>query len=782
MNVKSRKTLEFDKVLTQISTYAVSEKAKEKTLNITPMQEKIYIEELLNQVEEADKILYFHSLSPSFSVDNIDFALEKASVMSILTMGELLKIARTLRISRNLQSLIIKVKDDSIALLKDLAGRIFTNKDLEEQIEMAIISESEMSDNASNELRVIRNKIRKIGDNIKAKLYNFANSPAYSKYLQDNIITVRNDRYVIPLKSEYKGAIPGLIHDQSSSGATIYVEPMVILELNNDLKTYLIEESKEIERILKDFTLKVSQDAEKIKHSFEIITELDVIFAKAIYANHQKAIKPLINDKGYIDIQKARHPLISVNTVISNTVYIGKEFSMLFITGPNTGGKTVCLKLVGLCTLMALSGIYVPAVSADIGVFQNIFCDIGDEQSIEQSLSTFSSHINNIKHIIDNLSKNSIVLLDELGAGTDPAEGASLALSITKFIKNTGAKAIITTHYNELKEYAMVADGVQNASMEFDPSTYSPTYKLTIGVPGASNALLIASKLGLKQDIIEDAKLGVKGQNIEFEKVLSQLQLARKEAENNMEQTDNLRIETLRLKQDAEKERERLLLQRERLNLSVRKETKKLVENSMEEANEVIQALKELLDNPDETSLFKAYELRKKLKKFIVNDENEFELITQTLEGEVKAGDTVLVKSLNTQGVVTSLNPIKNEAHITMGSITSKISIDNLVKVKAAKPNKKEQKHAVSELKNYALSSEINIIGTTTDQVQTNLECFIDQAYTGGLKEIRIIHGIGEGRLRKAVQSFLAKHRLIESYRDGKYGEGGKGVTIAIVK
>ncbi len=782
MNEKSRKTLEFDKVLSQIAAFAFSESAKQRIMELRPLVEKSYIEELLDEIEEADKILYQHSLSPSFSVDNISFALEKAAVMSVLSMAELLKISRTLRISRNLQSLIIKVKDDSISLLKNVASRIFINKELEDEIDSAIISETEMSDNASYELRNVRAKIRRIGESIKAKLYNFVNSASYSKYLQDNIVTIRNDRYVIPLKAEHRGAIPGLIHDQSASGATIYLEPMVIVELNNDLKTALIEENKEIERILRNFTLIVSKDTDSIKQSFETIIYLDTVFAKAMFANAQKSVKPIINNDGYINIVKGRHPLIDKATVISNTVYIGKDFHMLFITGPNTGGKTVCLKLVGLSVLMALSGIFVPAKEAEIGVFENIFCDIGDEQSIEQSLSTFSSHINNIKHIIDNLNDKTLVLLDELGAGTDPAEGASLALSIADFINNTKARAMITTHYNELKEFAMVNNGMQNASMEFDPATYSPTYKLTIGVPGASNALFIAERLGLRKDIIEAARLGMKGQKVEFEEVLKELQQAKKQAEINAEDSEKYRLEAQKIKQDAEKEREKLILQRERLNQSVRKETKRLVENAMQEANEIIDALKEVLESPDESSLFKAYELRKSLKKFIINEENEFVLSGDELGGEIKVGDRVLIQSLNSEGIVTALNPIKGEAHISMGSVKTKTDIKNLTRLASLKQKEKTTKETKVELKNLTIATSLNIIGKTTDEVHFYLDEYLDSAYMGGLNEVSIIHGIGEGKLRRAVRQYLSAHKAVSTYRDGMYGEGGKGVTVVTFK
>ncbi len=781
MNEKSRKALEFDKVLKQLSNYAVAEKAKNLIMQIKPMSDKKAVELLLKQVEEADKILYFYAITPSINVDDIDYILDKADVMSVLSMGELLRISKVLRTSRRLQSSIIGIDDDEICLLKDIASMLYINDKLENKIERAIISESEMSDSASNQLRIIRNKIRKIADNIKAKLHNFTHSPSYVKYLQDSIITVRNDRYVLPVKSEYKNAIPGLIHDQSSSKATIYVEPMVIVELNNQLKTCIIEETDEIERILKEFTLEISINVQKLKSSFEKIIDLDIIFAKAMYANAQKAMKPVINTSGIINIENAKHPLIEPSKVVANTIRLGEKYNMLFITGPNTGGKTVCLKLAGLVVLMALSGLFVPASSANISIFENIFCDIGDEQSIEQSLSTFSSHIYNIKRIIDGLNTNTFVLLDELGAGTEPTEGASLALSIARYINSSGARAIITTHYNELKEYAMVNKGMQNASMEFDLQTYSPTYKLAIGMPGVSNALLIAEKLGLKNEIVEQAKLGVKKQDAEFEKVLAQLYEMKKDIDNKSDYIERLRIETVRLQEETAKERDRMALQRERINQSVRTQTKKLIQGSMQEANDIIDMLKEMLDNPSEKSLFKAYELRKRLKKFAVSDD-EFEINYKADSGEIKVNDSVIVKPLNAKGVVVAINPIKNEAKIRIGTMTSNASIDNLVKIKGEAKKPVSKKVNVPNLVLDAPLREINIIGKTSDEVEFILENFIDQAYLGGIQEISIIHGVGEGILRNATRKYLSKHKFIKGYRDAKYGEGGRGVTIATIK
>ncbi|MBR2480709.1 MAG: endonuclease MutS2, partial [Clostridia bacterium] len=416
MQEKTLKALEFHKILDSVASYASSEPAREAVRDIRPMRELSYVNELLEEVYEADKIAFEYATNLSFAFDNIDFVLEKASVMSVLTMGELLRVSRMLRVARSVKSTIAKVPDDSLKLIKGLANSIYTDKDLEEDIDNAIISDTEMHDRASDELRAIRIRIKKTGEQIKSKLYSYLTSPTYSKYLQDNIVTVRGDRYVIPVRAECKSAIPGLIHDQSASGQTIYVEPMAVVELNNVLKTHILEEQAEIERILRKFTVRVSTSVDQIKESFEKIVRLDVIFAKAYYANATRSVRPTVNEKGIIKIERGRHPLIDKDKVVPTDIRVGDDFDILFITGPNTGGKTVSLKLVGLLTIMGASGLYVPARVAELALFDEVFCDIGDEQSIEQNLSTFSSHIANIVRIIDNLSENSLVLLDELGA------------------------------------------------------------------------------------------------------------------------------------------------------------------------------------------------------------------------------------------------------------------------------------------------------------------------------------------------------------------------------
>ena len=781
MQERTLKALEFHKILDSVASYASSEPAREAVRDIRPIRELSYVNELLQEVYEADKIAFEYATNLSFAFDNIDFVLEKASVMSVLTMGELLRVSRMLRVARSVKSTIAKVPDDSLKLIKDLANSIYTDKSLEEDIDNAIISDTEMHDRASDDLRSIRIRIKKTGEQIKSKLYSYLTSPTYSKYLQDNIVTVRGDRYVIPVRAECKSAIPGLIHDQSASGQTIYVEPMAVVELNNVLKTHILEEQAEIERILRKFTVRVSTSVDQIKESFEKIVRLDVIFAKAYYANATRSVRPTVNEKGIVKIERGRHPLIDKDRVVPTDIRVGDDFDILFITGPNTGGKTVSLKLVGLLTIMGASGLYVPARSAELALFDEVFCDIGDEQSIEQNLSTFSSHIANIVKIIDNLSENSLVLLDELGAGTDPTEGASLAMSISTYIKESKAKAIITTHYNELKEYAVVTERCENASMDFNPVTYNPTYKLIVGTPGASNALLIARKLGLKESIIEQAQAGIQDGKLEFENVLQALEIARRNALENEEKTALALKQAEETQKAVERERDRLYVQRERLNENVRKETKRLVEDAMEEANEIINTLRDILEEPTEQNLFKARKLRKSLEKYIVLEDNEFEGFGEEDDSEIQVGDTVLVKALKVEGEVKEIN--KNNVVVRLGKMNSNFKLDALQKLKGRKKEtKKEVVHTTHTLRNEAFSPELMLLGMRADEALHALEAYLDKAILAGVNEVRIVHGYGTGKLREVVRGCLKKHSAVKEYRDGIYGEGERGVTMVKLK
>ena len=780
---KTLKALEFNKILAEIASKASSVPAREAIMEIRPYNDPNYIEELLDEVAEADKIAFEYATNLSFAFDDISAILDKAEVMSVLTMGELLRVSKMLRVAYSVKNSIAKVPDDSLTRIKRIAASVYTDKELEESIESAIISDTEMHDRASEELRSIRIRIRKTGEQIKSKLYTYITSPTYAKYLQDNIVTVRGDRYVIPVKAEWRSAIPGLVHDQSGSGQTLYIEPMAVVELNNTLKTYILEEQAEIERILRAFTLKVSVAATDIRDSFTKIIKLDTVFAKAYYANSVRAVKPQMNTDGIIEISRGRHPLINPKTVVPTDVNLGKNFDLLFITGPNTGGKTVALKLVGLLTAMAMSGIFVPCAEAVLNIFDEVYCDIGDEQSIEQSLSTFSSHIANISGFIEKLNANSLVLLDELGAGTDPTEGAALAMSIAQYIKDRGAKAIITTHYNELKEYAVVTPRAENASMDFDPLTYSPTYRLIVGTPGVSNALLIAGKLGLPAEIVQRAKEGIAEGKLDFENVISSMEEARHNAMENEEKSKEMLKTAEKTLKEAERERDRLFIQREKLNENVRKETKRLVEEAMGEANEIISAMRALLDDPTEADLFKARKLKKSLEKYIVNEDNEFMGFGEEADGEISEGDAVLVKPLKAEGIVSKIDYRKKSAVVTLGKMNSTFKLDVLQKLKKAKKAEAPVPvHTARKLDNEAFSPELNLIGMTSVEARAELQKYLDKAILKGVNELRIIHGYGTGKLRETVRNYLKSCSFVDSYRDGVYGEGERGVTIVRLK
>jgi DNA mismatch repair protein MutS2 len=783
--LKSINTLEFNKILTKVASFATSSTAKSSILSIHPFSDIEIVNRLLNEVEEADHAIYEYSVNPSFGFDDVSQIVKKAEIMSTLTFSELLKISALLRCSANIKKTIAKLNNTDHPLLLAHAREIYIDNELQEEIDRSIKGEDEMSDDASSELRGIRQKIRRENDNIKTRLYNFVSSSTYSKYLQDNIVTIRSDRYVIPIKAEFRSAIPGLIHDQSASGATVYIEPMAIVEMNNNLKSLMLDEAREIERILRLLTVMVSNKCDSISANLDKLSYLDEIFAKAKYASSIRAVKPRINNQGITEIEKGRHPLIADDKVVPTSIGVGRNFDMLFITGPNTGGKTVSLKLAGLLSIMGASGLFLPAREADICIYDEIYCDIGDEQSIEQNLSTFSSHIANIVKITENVVANSLVLLDELGAGTDPAEGAALAVAIADFLRTVGCKAIITTHYNELKEYAFVNERVQNASMEFDPVTYNPTYKLTIGSPGVSNAIMIAKKLGLNSKIIDAAQNGISQEKHQFENVLNALELARKSAAEKEEEISRLLAEARVTSKKAEAERDKLFAQREKLNENVKKETKRMVDEAMEEANEIIANMKALLDEPTEADLFKARALRKSLTKYVVNEENEFNEFDAVIESEpIIEGDMVVIKSLKTEGRVVSISYAKDTAEVSFGVLKSIFKIGDLLKVNKegkTSTNTKEA-HATSAFRNDSFTPELNLVGQRVFEAESKLSDFIDKATIAGVNQITIIHGYGTGRLRDAVRRFLKGHAAILSLRSGEYNEGGGGVTIAALK
>lgn len=678
---KSLTTLEYPKILDRLATFAQSQGGKKKASELVPYEKIADALHALNETAEADRVLFEYSLSPSFAVDDIGDILVKAKKGATLAIPDIMKVGRSLRVSRRLKYTIDKVKD--CPLLADMAMGLFENETLEKKIFDAFLSETEVADNASNELRAIRIRIRKLNDNVRSKLQLFITSPKYSKYLQDNIITVRGDRYVIPVKSDCKGTIPGLVHDQSASGSTLFVEPMQIVELNNELKVELVNEQLEIEKILRNFSNQIEGCADGITYSYNTVVDMDMVFAKAQLAREYKATKPELNEDGVIDIRAGRHPLIDQKKVVPVSLALKKDEKMLLITGPNTGGKTVTLKLVGLFTLMAMSGLFIPAKSAYLSIFDGVYSDIGDEQSIEQSLSTFSSHIKNTIGILDVITDKSLVLFDELGAGTDPGEGAALAVSIAEYLLRVGAKSFITSHFNDLKEFSLVTKGVVAASMEFDSNTFCPTYKLVMGAIGSSNALAIAKKLGLSDEIIENAKSKISVEKRQFDNVLTAAEKTRMKAAELVSEASIDRENAAKALKDAEIEKKRIEEKREKLDESIRKETKRLIENSVEEANDILEQIKEILNKPqvEDKDLFEARKLKKQLENMTADYEKEAVVEDVKDDSPLKIGDNVFVKSLQKKGKLTSVNQ-RGEAVVAFGKLTTKVKKDDYYKVK----------------------------------------------------------------------------------------------------
>lgn len=678
---KSLTTLEYPKILDRLATFAQSQGGKKKASELVPYEKIADALHALNETAEADRVLFEYSLSPSFAVDDIGDILVKAKKGATLAIPDIMKVGRSLRVSRRLKYTIDKVKD--CPLLADMAMGLFENETLEKKIFDAFLSETEVADNASNELRAIRIRIRKLNDNVRSKLQLFITSPKYSKYLQDNIITVRGDRYVIPVKSDCKGTIPGLVHDQSASGSTLFVEPMQIVEFNNELKVELVNEQLEIEKILRNFSNQIEGCADGITYSYNTVVDMDMVFAKAQLAREYKATKPELNEDGVIDIRAGRHPLIDQKKVVPVSLALKKDEKMLLITGPNTGGKTVTLKLVGLFTLMAMSGLFIPAKSANLSIFDGVYSDIGDEQSIEQSLSTFSSHIKNTIGILDVITDKSLVLFDELGAGTDPGEGAALAVSIAEYLLRLGAKSFITSHFNDLKEFSLVTKGVVAASMEFDSNTFCPTYKLVMGAIGSSNALAIAKKLGLSDEIIENAKSKISVEKRQFDNVLTAAEKTRMKAAELVSEASIDRENAAKALKDAEIEKKRIEEKREKLDESIRKETKRLIENSVEEANDILEQIKEILNKPqvEDKDLFEARKLKKQLENMTADYEKEAVVEDVKDDSPLKIGDNVFVKSLQKKGKLTSINQ-RGEAVVAFGKLTTKVKKDDYYKVK----------------------------------------------------------------------------------------------------
>lgn len=783
---KTLKSLEFDKVTSILSKYAVLDRTKSLLSDFSPVSDFKKATELLDKTEEAYSLLYNHGVSGIFYFADISDELTRADAGGTLNNAELLRVADNLKSARMIKSAIESVSDEKITLLRTLSESLYVNYDFEKEITTKIISEDEISDNASPRLCSIRKNMRDINAKIREKLNSYMRT-GLNQYLQDAVVTMRQDRYVIPVKSEFRSKIKGFIHDQSSSGATVFIEPEQVMELNNDLKRATFEEREEIYRILSDLSARLIFMSEALRTNAETLSEIDGFFARAEYAFRTKSIRPVINDKGITDIRKGRHPLIAEDKVVPISLYFGEKFKFLLITGPNTGGKTVSLKLVGLFSLMAMSGMFIPAgFDSKVSVFDGVYCDIGDEQSIEQSLSTFSSHVKNLIEIVNATSGKNLILLDEIGAGTDPEEGSAIALAIIDKLLESDCYGIITTHYSRLKEYALNTEKIENASMEFDAVTLKPVYKINIGIPGSSNALEIAKSLGLPSDVIDKATGYMSENQIGFEKVLKKAEESRREADRLTEELSRLQGEKEKELKEISDEKTKIIREREKIYYNAKQETKRIVADKLVEAEEIVSELKKILKNAELESreVFRASELKNRLEnsKYLGYDiQNAPIELKKVKSGDIKTGKKVYVKSLDAYAKIVSVKSDKGEAEILIGDIKSKVKISDLYNSEDDFLNEKPIK-VFNRARNVNPQTELNVIGKTSLETIDELKAFIDQAVVNGLEEIKVIHGVGSGVLLKTVREYLKHDKNVKEYRRGIYGEGENGVTVIKLK
>ena len=784
---KVLKAIEYDKIIKDVSDFAVLEKTKDELLSFAPLTVLKQAKLLLNHTKEAYKYLYTHSIGGIYYCSNVTEELKRVRVGATLNIPEILRVTANLKSARLIKNAVNSVNDENLSLIKLVADRLFINQEFEDEISKIILNEETLSDNASPKLYSIRKSIRNINAKIRSTLNSYMRG-GFSKYLQDCVVTMRQDRYVIPVKSEFRSMVKGFIHDQSSSGATVFIEPEHVMELNNDLKRTLFDEQEEIYRILSEISSKIASMADVILYNYDNLVDLDSYFARAEYSFKNKCSEPILNDFGEIDIVKGRHPLIAKEKVVPVSIKLGNEYNFLLITGPNTGGKTVTLKLTGLLTVMAMSGLYIPADDGSkISVFSNVYCDIGDEQSIEQSLSTFSSHIKNIINIINNVDTKSLVLLDEIGAGTDPEEGSALALAIIKKLLDSNCFGIITTHYSRLKEFAIESKKIENASMEFDAKSLSPLYKLNIGIPGSSNALDIAKTLGLDQKIIDDALSNLSTDKVSFENVIKRAEESRRVADNLSEELNKLKAEREIELNNVKLEKEKLIKERDRIYQNAKQETKRIVADKLVEAEEIISELKLILKRVglESKEVFRASELKNRLKNSrylsVENDNTPF-IMQKTNIKQLKVGNRVYVKSLGGYAKIIKIKEQKKEAEVTFGDVKLVVKVSDLYNNEEVKLD--TPKINVNRYSSIPANSvtEIKVIGKTQLEALDLVTNFIDQAVVNNLEEVKIIHGVGEGILLKSIRDYLKTHHNVKEYRRGKYGEGENGVTIVTLK
>jgi len=781
MNPKTFTTLEFDKIRLMLSEFTIIELSKERALSLEPSCNIKEVNLMQDQTADGMNLIVKKGAPPIYCRSDIRSALKRADMGGVLTPSDILDVGKVLKTSRKFKDY---PDDISCKSIEEYIEALFENKTLETKIFNCIEDEETVSDNASTELASIRRKIRSCEGRVKEILQGII--AKNSKYLQDAIITMRSDRYVVPVKAEHKGSIRGIVHDTSSSGMTLFIEPESVVEADNEIRLLKSKEKDEIERILRELSSDIAEHAQLLEMTYNSIADLDLIFAKARFALKYDAFRPVLNEDGYVNLEKARHPLIDREKVVPTDIYLGRDFDTLVITGPNTGGKTVVLKTLGLMTLMAQAGMHITAQEGSVvSVFDNVFADIGDEQSIEQSLSTFSSHMVNIVGILREVTHRSLCLFDELGAGTDPVEGAALAVSILENIRLIGAKTAATTHYSELKSYALSTNRVENASCEFDVETLAPTYRLLIGIPGKSNAFAISKKLGISEEIIDDAKNRIAGDNIKFEDVLSSLESARRDTEKE-------RDSALAYKQEIELLKDRI----ENKNKLLEKKTDKIIEDAHKEAQRIIEearaeselALTDIRTAMKKKDLKEANRAVEQVRQQVIADSKKHNVRSApkvqggTALKSVKLGQEVEVAHLRQRGTVVTLPDSKGSLMVNVGIMKMKLNLSQLRAVEEKAERTKDAVKSHTDIKSMTVGTELDIRGQDVETAIMLLEKFIDDAVLASLHEIRIIHGKGTGVLRKGVQGYLKKQKRVKSYRLGSFGEGDAGVTIAELK
>ena len=781
---RTMRVLEFTRIREMLAEGALTEAGADKCRKLTPTDDLASALAAQAETEEATVILQYIGGHPMVSFPDVRQALSVCDKGGSLSAGMLLSVAEMLRAARAARDALVTDRENT-PILRAKAEGLFVARNLEKDITDAILSEDEIADRASSELMNIRRHLRGAQDRIKEKLNQMIHSAAMQKYLQDPIITMRGDRYVLPIRAEFRSSVPGLVHDQSSSGATLFIEPMAAVEMGNELKQWAVKEQQEIARILAALSAEVAPYARSMGETVELLAELDFIFAKGLLSRRFVCVQPKLNREGYLHIIRGRHPLIDPERVVPATVWLGKEFTTLVVTGPNTGGKTVTLKTVGLFTLMAQAGLQVPAdMGTELAVFEQVFADIGDEQSIEQSLSTFSGHMTNIVQIMREVTPRDLVLFDELGAGTDPTEGAALAQSILTRLLHIGVRTMATTHYSELKIFALTTKGVENASVEFDVETRRPTYRLSIGVPGKSNAFEISRRLGLPENLIDAAKKLLSGDTVRFEDVIANAEYHRQVAERERELAEQARQETVRLRNEAEQLYKSMEEKKEASTRKAKEEARRIVEKARRDSEQVLYELKRMKKEgaaPDH----EVNALRKRLEEGIDSLSEGLRAPTGSIAEPpktVKVGDVVEITHLNTKGTVLSLPDAKGEVQLQAGIMKLKAHLSQLRLVKEPPQKKKQTVSVQSGASVPSVGMSCDVRGMALDEAISEVDQYLDGAMMAGLHEVTIVHGKGTGVLREGIQRHLKSCSCVKSFRRGKYGEGEEGVTVVELK